>query len=255
MSSTYPVRVTGELTQQTHDEINAIKSLFDATEYILRVSGHQWNGHLVATLRRQTISRILWYNNIYQHIVDVPGVICEFGVQWGATMALLSNLRGIYEPFNHSRKILGFDTFKGFASIDPKDGAHNSTGDYCTGADHANQLQKLLADHEQLSPISHIKKHELIVGDACDTFPKWLEDNPASIIALAILDFDIYKPTKAVLSRLAERLTKGSVIVFDELSCPHFPGETIALMETLGIGNLRLKRNPHQPYCAFAVWE
>jgi hypothetical protein len=93
------------------------------------------------------------------------------------------------------------------------------------------------------------------VGDACDTFPAWLEDNPASIIALAILDFDIYKPTKAVLTRLSERLTKGSILVFDELSCPHFPGETLALMETLGINSLRLKRNPHQPYCSFAVWE
>lgn len=95
----------------------------------------------------------------------------------------------------------------------------------------------------------------MVVGDACDTFPAWLEDNPASIIALAILDFDIYKPTKAVLTRITERLTKGSILAFDELSCPHFPGETLALIETLGINNLRLKRNPHQPYCSFAVWE
>ena len=255
MSSTPPSKITGEFTQQTQNEINAIRSLFDTTGYILQSAGHQWNGHLVATLRRQTISRILWYNSIYQQIVEVPGVICEFGVQWGATMALLANLRGIYEPFNHSRRIVGFDTFSGFASVDPKDGPSNTDGDYSTGADHLNHLQRLLSDHEQLSPISHLKKHELIVGNACATFPNWLDDNPAAIIALAILDFDIYKPTKEVLLRLPERLTKGSVIVFDELNCPHFPGETIALMETLGISGLRLKRNPHQPYCAFAVWE
>jgi len=255
MSSTNLQRISGEITQQTQKEINAINGLYDATGYILQSTGHQWNGHLVATLRRQTISRVLYYNRIYEQIVDVPGVICEFGVQWGATMALLSNLRGIHEPFNHSRKIVGFDTFCGFASVDAKDGPSNSEGDYSTGSNHLDQLQKLLSDHEQLSPISHIRKYELVVGDACDTFPAWLEDNPASIIALAILDFDIYKPTKAVLTRITERLTKGSILAFDELSCPHFPGETLALIETLGINNLRLKRNPHQPYCSFAVWE
>jgi hypothetical protein len=74
-------------------------------------------------------------------------------------------------------------------------------------------------------------------------------------VSLAILDFDIYKPTKSVLSRITERLTKGSVLVFDEISCPHFPGETLALMETIGIGNLKLRRHPHQPWCSYAIWE
>ena len=38
----------------------------------------------------------------------------EFGVRWGQNLITLNNLRGIYEPFNHSRKIIGFDTFEGF---------------------------------------------------------------------------------------------------------------------------------------------
>jgi len=254
MSTSFPPKITGEFTQQTKSEIETINSLFDATQYILKSTGHQWNGHLVATLRRQTISRILWFNSLYEKIIDVPGVICEFGVQWGATTALLCNLRGMHEPFNHSRKIIGFDTFSGFESVDPKDGGFNADGDYATSSDHLKKLQALLLDHEQLSPISHIKKHELVVGDACETFPACLEDNSSSIIALAILDFDIYKFAKVVLERIIERLTKGSVLVFDELNCTHFPGETIALLETLGINNLKLKRNPHQPYCTYAVW-
>ena len=38
------------------------------------------------------------------------------------TNSLVFLLRGIYEPFNRHRKIIGFDTFTGFPSINIKDG-------------------------------------------------------------------------------------------------------------------------------------
>jgi len=230
---TSPRKVFGEATHQSDPEIEAVAKLQDSTRYLLEHSGHQWNRHLIASLRRQTISRLLYYNNLYQQIVPIPGVICEFGVQWGATMALLTNLRGIYEPYNYTRRIVGFDTFQGFPSVDERDGGFASKGDYSTGDRHVVELSRLLAIHEQFSPIAHVQKHELVRGDACETVPAWLRDNPAEIIAMAILDFDIYAPTKTVLTNIVPRLTKGSLLVFDELSCPHFPGETLALMETM----------------------
>lgn len=72
---------------------------------------------------------------------------------------------------------------------------------------------------------------------------------------MAIFDFDIYQPTKIVLENIVSRFTKGSLLVFDELSCPFFPGETIALMETLGLNNIKLRRDPNQAWCSYAVWE
>jgi hypothetical protein len=36
-------------------------------------------------------------------------------------MALFTTLRNIYEPYNMSRKIIGFDTFEGFPSVSPQD--------------------------------------------------------------------------------------------------------------------------------------
>ncbi len=35
-------------------------------------------------------------------------------MRYRASLAILSNFRGIYEPYNFSRKIIGFDTFEGF---------------------------------------------------------------------------------------------------------------------------------------------
>ena len=55
---------------------------------------------------------------------------------------------------------------------------------------------------------------------------------------------DLYHPTKAVLKKLMPRLSKGSVLVFDELNSQAFPGETQALLETLNINKLKL-RNFH----------
>jgi hypothetical protein len=46
----------------------------------------------------------------------------EFGVRWGQNMALFTSFRNIYEPYNVSRKIIGFDTFAGFPSISEQDG-------------------------------------------------------------------------------------------------------------------------------------
>ena len=44
----------------------------------------------------------------------------DFGTRWGNNMALFSIFRGMYEPFNRHRKIIGFDTFSGFPSINEK---------------------------------------------------------------------------------------------------------------------------------------
>jgi hypothetical protein len=81
--------------------------------------------------------------------------------------------------------------------------------------------------HEaELAPIPHKKKYELVQGDATRTLPEYLQRHPETIVALAYFDFDIYAPTKACLEAVVPHLTKGSVLAFDELNCPEFPGET-----------------------------
>lgn len=247
-------KICGEFTQKSQNEQNVSNRLLEITKELLPQYGHQWNIHNILTLQRQSLSRLLYYNHLYQQIIDTPGVICEFGVQWGATLAQLINLRGIYEPYNYSRIIYGFDTFEGFCTIDDKDYNYSQIGDYATINDYENILESILSLHESFSPISHIKKFELIKGDACITINKWIDNNPHTIISMAIFDMDVYKPTKEVLEKIIPKLTKGSLLVFDELNCKHFPGETIAVNEVLGLNNISLKRYSHQPHCAWAVF-
>jgi Macrocin-O-methyltransferase (TylF) len=246
--------IDGEFTQRSNDEHQNDAELFRIASSRLGGGsfGVQWNYHFSVYLKRQIVSRILYQDYLYKKILDVPGVILEFGVHWGATIATLINLRGIYEPYNHSRTIYGFDTFSGFPEVSQKDGGFSKDGDYSTSQDYEKELEKVLSLHEAFSPISQIKKFALIKGDVVESLPAFLEANPHIVVSMAIFDMDIYSPTKSALEMVIPRMTKGSLFVFDELNCRHFPGETRAVDEVIGLNELRLQRVPNQPYCAFA---
>ncbi|WP_043891356.1 crotonobetainyl-CoA--carnitine CoA-transferase [Paenibacillus sp. Aloe-11] len=206
-------------------------------------------------LRRQTLSRLLYINELYKKIINVHGVIMEFGVRWGQNLSLYENLRGIYEPYNYNRKIIGFDTFEGFPEVDIKDGQHVSKGDYSVTPNYFEYLDSVMQFHEQESPISHIKKYELIKGDATDSITTYLSDHPETIVSLAYFDFDLYKPTKKCLEAISSHLTKGSVLAFDELNYSALPGETIALKEVLGLSRYAIRRDPMNPLCSYIIIE
>ena len=74
-------------------------------------------------------------------------------------------------------------------------------------------------------------------------------------MALAYFDFDIYKPTHDCLEAILPYLTKGSVLAFDELNTPQFPGETIAVREVLGLSRYAIKRDPSNPLTSYLVIE
>ncbi|MFA5583527.1 MAG: hypothetical protein WDA09_04865 [Bacteriovoracaceae bacterium] len=204
-------------------------------------------------LSRQTLSRVLFMNELYQRIIDIHGVVMEFGVRWGQNLALFQNFRGMYEPFNHSRKIIGFDTFDGFPEVSSKDGSLISAGDYSVTANYEKYLSRVLEINEAESPISHKKKYSLEIGDACIKLDEYLAKHPETIISLAYFDFDIYAPTKKCLESILPHLTKNSIIAFDELNCEAFPGETIALREVLGLSKYSIRRSPLNPLCSYIV--
>jgi hypothetical protein len=195
-------------------------------------------------LKRQDFTRQVFFDRIYQQLLPVHGVIMEFGVRWGQNLVTLNNLRGIYEPYNYSRKIIGFDSFAGFPKVDTKDGTHEiiKEGAFSVTENYEEYLNQLLDYHETESPLSHIKKNFLIKGDAIVSLTNYLDAHPETIIAFAYFDFDIYQPTVKCLELIKNYVTKGTIIGFDELNDPQFPGETTALREAWGTANISLKR-------------
>ena len=208
-------------------------------------------------LKRQDLSQLLFLNEIYQRILNVHGVIFEFGVRWGRNLATLEGLRGIYEPYNHNRKIFGFDTFEGFPSVHEKDGSGEiiRKGSYSVTSNYEAFLDSVLSCHERESPISQIKKFELKKGDATEELEKFLTSRPETIVSFAYFDFDIYEPTKRCLELVRHHLTKGSVIGFDELNVQDYPGETLAVREVLGLDRCQIVHSKFSPTQSYLVWE
>ncbi len=195
-------------------------------------------------MESKNLARILFMDFLFRQIVEVQGVVMEFGTRWGQNLALFSALRGIHDPFNRHRKIIGFDTFTGFPSVSKKDGKSEmmSAGTLAVSKNYEKYLSDIMGLHEEVNPLSHIKKYEIRKGDASVEIERYLKDEPQTIIALAYFDFDIYEPTKKCLEAIRPRLVKGSVLAFDELNDPDSPGETLALQEVFGLPNIKLRR-------------
>ena len=243
-------------SNSSSQEINT-REMFYETFTQCPIPPNELLSNLGLFLNRQTLSRVLFMHELYQRIIPVHGVIMEFGVRWGQNLALFSSFRGMYEPYNYNRKIVGFDTFSGFPSVSSHDGIDDiaHAGAYGVTSDYDTYLDSVLAYHETESPLSHIKKYELIKGDATITLEQYLLAHPETIIALAYFDFDIYEPTKKCLELIRSHLTKGSVVGFDELNWPSFPGETKAVKEVFGLDKYAIRRSPLNPSPSFVVIE
>lgn len=237
-------------------EVVARGSLLDLMQQA-PLPGDQLLSNLGLFLESKNLARILFMDYLYRQIVPVQGVIMEFGTRWGQNAALFAALRGVYEPFNRHRRIVAFDTFTGFPSVTLKDGQSDlmRKGQLATADDYHRFLGEIIVAHEALNPLAHIKKHEICKGDATTELPAYLKRSPESIVALAYFDFDLYEPTKKCLEIIRPRLVKGSVIGFDELNDPDSPGETLALLETFGLNNVRLMRFPYASRVSYFVVE
>jgi hypothetical protein len=116
-----------------------------------------------------------------------------------------------------------------------------------------DELQQLTAIHDRNRPLGHIPKVEFVAGDAGQTIQRYIEEHQHLLISLLYLDFDLYEPTKTALQCLYPRVVKGGIVAFDELNCAEFPGETIALMETLNLAQVNLRRFQLDPYISYFV--
>jgi hypothetical protein len=205
---------------------------------------------------RRLLSRYLFINELYTKILGLHGKIFEFGVRYGQNLSLFTSLRGIYEPFNHNRRIVGFDTFEGFVGVDAsKDPSSSKSGDYSVTQAYDKFLSNVLSIHESLAPVEQIKKFELVKGDASITLPKYLSKHQETIISLAYFDMDIYKPTRDCLKAIVPYLSKGSIIAFDELNDETWQGESIALREVLGTNKFKIHHSMFRSAAGYLIYE
>ena len=210
---------------------------------------------------RESITRFLALNELFLKQLHVCGSVIELGVFRGAGLMTWAHLSSIYEPTNYTRKIIGFDTFSGFPEIAAEDipaAQINPTirpGGLCVEDAMQQDIEQAVSLWDMTRYLNHIPKVQLVAGDIIETLPQYLQDNEHLVVSLLHLDVDLYEPTKLALELLAPRIPKGGVIFFDELNMKIFPGETVAVMEAIGLSKLRIQRLPYAPAVSYAIVE
>jgi hypothetical protein len=219
-------------TGKNNQEISSSKKLLIfLNEFLDKVDDVEALDNLHLFIPRVALSRILAIDHIYKKILSNSGIILEFGSRFGGNLALFNNLRGIYEPFNYTRKIVGFDTFSGFPEVSAID--NTASNDYNVPDDHERFLAGILEIHEANSPVNHIKKNLLLKGDVNQTLPQFFSDNSRNL-ALVYFDMDLYAPTLECLKLIQPFLSKGSILVFDDFNNENFKGESKAVLDYYG---------------------
>lgn len=207
-------------------------------------------------VRRQHLKRFLALYEVFKLVLPVKGSVIECGVWRGFSLMAWAKLSTMLEPENLTRRIYGFDTFEGFPSVHDIDQSAFKTNERGELSSHSyDELFQLIKEYDADRFLGHIGKVELIRGDMAKTIPEFIERHQHLIVSLLFIDCDLYEPTKTALEHFLPRMPKGAIVALDDLDNPIWPGETLAILETVGINKLKLQRLEWDPYIAYAVIE
>jgi len=207
---------------------------------------------------RAILTRFLSRVEVFRKVLDVQGCVIECGVLFGGSLMTWARASSIFEPLNSQRKIVGFDTFQGFPSLSEKDrtgtAAESREGGFAFGeTDAYSDLIRCVGLFDLDRQLGHIAKVEIVRGDVKETIPAYVSENPHTLVSLLHLDIDVYEPTRIALHHFVPRMPRGAAIVFDELNSKQWPGETIALLDEVGVRDLRIQRFPWDSYISYAI--
>lgn len=122
-----------------------------------------------------------------------PGIACEFGVFQGDSLREIKNWR--------KGEVFGFDSWIGLPSkweTGATDREHNKGHFACP------------------MPKDLPHKTYLVPGWFKDTIPEWKQKH-TDRLAFIHIDCDLYESTKDILNGLNDRISKGTIILFDEI--------------------------------------
>lgn len=178
----------------------------------------------------QTIARAMAMFELVKLSAGTPGHIAEFGVWNGNNLLLVAKLLRLLQP-NTYKHLYGFDSFVGLTDVTEKDTRDPSA------ASHGQYQGMYKGDRARLERMISFFGYEewvhLVVGDARETIPAFADRHPNVMLSMAILDFDLYEPTKAALGFVHDRILPGGLVVFDEAMSQAWAGEGTAAVEFL----------------------
>jgi hypothetical protein len=189
-----------------------------------QIPGDYLQSPYLPPIYRQSLARLIYFEEMFRKSAPVPGDLVECGVSIGTGLlnwSLLTELSGV------DRHVFGYDSFAGFPASVEEDRKANgafqtSSGDYASPPE---LVLRVLAEG-RVSPGFIQNQVHLVRG----FFDQTLADH-TSPIALLHLDCDLHDSYVTCLHTLYDRVVTGGVIMFDEYEDETFPGARVAIDE------------------------
>jgi len=187
--------------------------------------------------RRQWLKRFLAHAELFKQTLNVPGDIAEFGVFRGLSLMTWANLLEAYAIGDRTKVVYGFDNWLGFTEFSAEDGSPAAEVNKVLGgydpSHFRNELEEALAIFDADRFVPWKPRVKLIDGDIGDSVPRFVAENPGVRFSLVHFDCDLYAPTKAALSAIWPKISRGGVVLFDEYALKEWQGESQAVDEFL----------------------
>lgn len=186
-----------------------------------------------AYIRRINITRFLAYYELFKQIQFVPGWIVECGIYRGFSYFALGKFLEIFCMGDKTRKLLGFDNFRGFTELHDEDGAEDRAVTRHVGGTNPSSFREeffqLLSLNNQDCFAPWSERMLVVEGDVQETIPEYCREHPGLRISMLHIDIDIYEPVSTALEHLYPKVVPGGIVVLDEYAHQDWPGESKAL--------------------------
>ena len=184
-------------------------------------------------LNSDNIQTLISLNELILKTSKIKGDVIEFGVGRGRSLIILSS---ILSSIKSKKKLYAFDSFEGFGNIHLKDNSFRKPkkGEWSKSPDkkykyNIDFIKRILKSHlhkKNKYPIKFVK------GFIETKLPKFKKINKISFIHC---DVDLYLPHKIILENMWSKLSKGGIILFDDIEkgvkSKKFPGAALAFKE------------------------
>jgi hypothetical protein len=192
--------------------------------------------------RTQDMTRLLAFHETYSQIINIPGEIVEIGVLEGQSLFSFAHFAEIYEPRNYTRKIVGFDSLKGYQLPGVKEIKPVTP----------ELLKEAVSIFNDSVHLNQFAKIELVEGDPEESIPKYFNPSSGRVCALLILHSGLYDVEKAALEAIWPRMAVGAVVLLGSFGFDETPQCTQVIDDVIGLENIELRRFPFATkYCYF----
>ena len=183
------------------------------------------------------IGNVVYWVKFFEIIKNVPGDIVECGIGRGRSILILCALNYFFDrDEGGQRQIFGYDSFEGFPQPSKEDKSFRNPkkGDWSKSPSGKYEYTKKFIN--KVLNESHIPLNEINLTLTKGFFNESLLNHPNRPIAMLHVDGDLYESHKSVLEILYQRVSKGGIIIFDDINSKQdtndpFPGSRIAVKE------------------------